>query len=55
MARRQSLADPEHRQWKYILLLNGGESYFGDTIWKLAVEIIKHRWFHWKRGNGWAD
>ena len=30
MARRQTLADPENRQWKYILLLQDGGAYFGD-------------------------
>ena len=48
MARRQTLANPENRQWKYILLLQDGGSYFGDTVWKLLKEIITHRWFDYK-------
>ena len=55
MARRQTLANPENRQWKYILLLQDGGAYFGDTIWKLIKEILYHRLFHWKRGDGWMD
>jgi len=55
MARRQTLANPENRQWKYILLLQDGGAYFGDTIWKLIKEILYHRVFHWKRGDGWTD
>ena len=55
MARAKSLADPENRQWKYILLLQDGGAYFGDTAWKLITEIISHRWFHWERGDGWQD
>ena len=55
MARRQTLADPKNRTWKYILLLQDGGAYFGDTVWKLLTEIITHRWFHWKRGDGWMD
>ena len=55
MARRQTLADPKNRTWKYILLLQGGDAYFADTMWKLIKEIISHRVFHWKRGDGWID
>ena len=55
MARRQTLADPKNRQWKYILLLQDGGSYFGDTVWKLFVEIVKHRAWHMKRGDGGVD
>ena len=55
MARAKSLADKENRHWKYILLLQDGGAYFGDTVWKLLTEIITHRWFHWKRGDGWMD
>jgi hypothetical protein len=54
MARRQS-RPPESSRWKYILLLDDGGAYFGDTLWKVVTEIIKHRWFHWKRGDGWQD
>ena len=55
MSRRQTLAAPKNREWKYILLLQGGGAYFADTMWKLITEILSHRWFHWKRGDGWTD
>ncbi len=45
----------EQRKWKYILLLQDGGAYFGDTLWKLTTEMLKHRWFHFKRGDGWND
>ena len=30
-------------------------AYFGDTLWKVFGEMFWHRWFHWKRGDGWQD
>jgi len=42
-------------KYNYVLVLGTGGSYFGDTLWKLLTEIISHRWFHWKRGDGWID
>ena len=33
----------------------GGGSYFADSLWGLFVEIMKHRLFHLKRGDGWTD
>ena len=55
MARLKTLTDKENRKWKYILLLDDGGSYFADTLWGLFTEIMKHRLFHWKRGDGWQD
>ena len=55
MARAKSLADKENRTWKYILLLQNGGAYFGDTMWQLVKEILSHRLFHLKRGDGWTD
>ena len=43
------------RKWKYILLLQDGGSYFGDTLLELFKEIMKHRVWHFKRGDGWRD
>jgi len=43
------------KKWKYILMLNDGGTYFADTLWGLFVEIISHRWFHFRRGDGWMD
>ena len=54
MARSKPIL-PNQRKWKYILLLQDGGAYFGDTIWKVVREIVCHRLFHWKRGDGWVD
>ena len=43
------------RKYKYILMLSDGGSYFADTLWSLFVEIVKHRAWHMKRGDGWVD
>ena len=40
---------------KYTLLLRNGGSYFADSLWGLFKEIMKHRVWHWKRGEGWTD
>ena len=37
-----------------VLLINEG-SQFADTLWGLFTELIKHRVWHWKRGDGWVD
>ena len=42
------------RKWKYILIVGEG-TYFGDTLWELFKEIMKHRVWHLKRGDGWRD
>ena len=44
----------EQRNWKYVLLINEG-SYFANTLWELFKELIKHRVWHLKRGEGWRD
>ena len=54
MARTEPIP-PNERRWKYILLLQNGGAYFGDTLWKVFTEMFWHRWFHWKRGDGWRD
>ena len=44
------------REWKYTLMLSDGNGvYFADSLWKLFTEMFWHRWFHWKRGEGWMD
>tara|TARA_R110000824_G_scaffold378000_1_gene569400 strand:- start:307 stop:459 length:153 start_codon:yes stop_codon:yes gene_type:complete len=45
MARAKSLADPENREWKYILLLQGGGAYFADTMWTLVCKIFWGLWY----------
>ena len=42
-------------KYNYVLVLGGGGSYFADSLWGLFVEIMKHRLFHFKRGEGWVD
>ena len=42
-------------KYKYILMLSEGGTYFADTLWGLFVEIMKHRVWHLKRGDGWQD
>ncbi len=52
MARRQTLANPENRQWKYILLLQSGGAFLSDTLWGLVKNMF-NAWI--KRGKRWAD
>jgi hypothetical protein len=55
MARPETLADKDNRKWKYILLLDSGGAFFGDTLWVVFKQIIGHRFWYWKRGKRWAD
>ena len=43
------------QKFKYILMLSDGDTYFGNTLWQVVKEIVKHRVWHWKRGDGWMD
>ena len=54
MARSKPIP-PNERKWNYILLLKDGGAYFGDTLWVVFKQIVGHRWFHLKRGDGWVD
>ena len=42
-------------KYNYVLMLSSGGSYFADSLWGLFMEIMKHRVWHWKRGDGWVD
>jgi len=42
-------------KYNYVLILQNDGEYFADTLWGLFVEIMKHRFEHWKRGDGWQD
>ena len=42
-------------KYNYVLVLGNGGSYFSDSLWGLFKEIMKHRTWHWKRGDGWVD
>ena len=39
---------------KYELKVDAG-SYQSDTLYGLIKAVISHRWWHWKRGDGWVD
>ena len=43
------------KKYKYTLMVEDAGVYFGDSIWELIKEIIKHRTWHFKRGDGWVD
>jgi hypothetical protein len=30
-------------------------SYYCDTLLGLLREIVTHRFWHWRRGDGWRD
>lgn len=30
-------------------------SYEADSLLSLLVEVFKHRFWHWRRGDGWVD
>jgi hypothetical protein len=38
--------------WQYHC--KAGE-YYGRTLWQLLTEIVRHRLWHWRRGDGWVD
>ena len=42
-------------KYDYVLVLKKGGSYFSDSLFGLFTEIMKHRFEHWKRGDGWRD
>jgi len=39
---------------RYRLIVKAGE-YSADNMLSLLWEIIKHRFWHWRRGDGWVD
>ena len=41
---------PTERKWKYILLLQNGGAFFGDTLWTLFKQMLG-AWR--KRGDEW--
>ena len=43
---------PAQRKWKYILLLQSGGAFFGDTLWA----VVKQMFGAWRsKGKQWAD
>jgi len=39
---------------KYRLLIAEGE-YTSGSLLGLLMAVLKHRWWHWRRGDGWVD
>lgn len=40
---------------KYKLIVKGIGYYEADTLIGLHWEILKHRFEHWLKGDGWVD
>ncbi len=40
---------------KYKLLVRGVGNYAEDSLWKLFYVIMKHRFEHLLKGEGWTD
>jgi len=49
MARTEPIP-PNERRWKYILLLQNGGAFFGDSLWKVFSDMF---WSWRKRGKEW--
>lgn len=30
-------------------------TYEADTLWGLVWLVVEHRFWHWRRGDGWID
>lgn len=39
---------------RYVLRVDAGE-YRSNSVIGLLAEVLKHRFWHWKRGDGWID
>ena len=40
--------------YKYKLKVKAG-AYYANSLPKLIFEMLKHRFWHFKRGDGWID
>jgi len=40
---------------KYRLEVEGAGSYESGSLLKLILLVLKHRFWHWKHGEGWID
>jgi len=49
----QAPSDTSNRQYK-LMVRDVGE-YEEDSLWDLWVTILKHRWHHLIKGEGWRD
>ena len=45
----------DKNKYNYVLMLRNKDAYFANSLWGLFKEIMKHRSWHWKRGDGWVD
>jgi hypothetical protein len=45
-------AQAAHDHWEYHCEAG---SYYCATLLGLLREIVSHRWWHWRRGDGWSD
>ena len=43
------------KQTHYWTLHCRAGSYCSDTLWGLFTAVLAHRWWHWRRGDGWVD
>ena len=39
---------------RFKLTVPEGE-YEADTLWGLCLDVLRHRLWHWRRGDGWVD
>jgi len=39
----------------YYRLVTPMGSYEADSFLSLLWEVLKHRFWHWRRGDGWVD
>jgi hypothetical protein len=39
---------------KFVLNVESG-IYEADSLFSLMMEVIRHRLWHWRRGDGWID
>ena len=42
-------------KFDYVLMLKSKDAFFANSLWGLFKEIVSHRYWHWKRGDGWVD
>ena len=43
------------RKYTWILLDKNDKAYFSDTMSGLVIEILRHRYNHWRKGDDWID
>lgn len=48
------LDQPQVREEKYKLVVAEGH-YTSNSLLGLIWGVLKHRFWHWQRGDGWVD